>query len=214
MLRTRLEGLLGAHLGRAVAIKELKRFSTGFSWITYGFSIDGAGIDGITELVLRIGPGNGLYAPYSALPQFQVLRALEDSAVPAPRALLWSDDAEVFGDPWFVAEKSAGESPIPWTSHRESDPARRDALGIQFADILGALHSHDWKPADFGGLAAGLTIHNAAVREIDRWEADYHRWALRPHPMMVRRAPLVAVAHAGGVALKHHPRRLPARQFP
>ena len=47
-----------------------------------------------------IGPPYGLFAPYSAMPEFESLSALQSSAVPIPRAFLASDDASLLGAPF------------------------------------------------------------------------------------------------------------------
>lgn len=79
-LRDRLAEYLAEARGRLVAVSPLTRYPSGFSWITYGFEADGA------PSILRLGPGNGLYAPYSAEPEFAAMATLADSAVPTPRA--------------------------------------------------------------------------------------------------------------------------------
>lgn len=185
-IEARLNAFLTAQLGRPVAVSRLRQFPSGFSWITYGFELPSPGIDGITEVILRIGPSNGLYAPYSAEPQFAALRAVQGSGVPAPRGLFWSDDPAILGDPFFLAEKSPGEAPIPWGNEDGLGDAQRQRLGEQFADILGALHAIDWTRTDLAKFGEGATLDNAAARQIDLWEADHRRRALRPQPMLNR----------------------------
>lgn len=183
-LRGKLSDHLAAALGRPVPVSALRRFPSGFSWITYGCTIDAPGIHGCTDLILRLGPANGLFAPYSAKPQHAVLMALEGSAVPAPRSFLWSDDPAILGAPFFLSERSPGDTPIPWGDDPSMTGERLESLGGQFADALGSLHAIDWSGSPMAPEGAGITLENAAHRQIDVWEADYTRWALREHPMM------------------------------
>lgn len=185
-LRDRLERHLASLLGRAAPVRGMTRFPSGFSWITIGFAIDPPGMpDGVTDLILRLGPGNGLFAPYSAAPQHHVLATLAGTDVPAPRVYGWSDDPSLLGAPFFISERSPGDAPIPWGPDGLT-AERRDVLGKQFADILGALHAVAWRDTRLGPLEPGVTCDNAASRQLDSWEANYRRWALRPHPMVHR----------------------------
>lgn len=193
----RLEAMLGGPVERLV------RYPSGFSWITYGFTADLPGW-GRGDYILRIGPGDGLFAPYSAAPQYHSLKLLEGSKVAAPRVHSWSDDFEPLGAPWFIAEKSAGDTPIPWGSEA-MDPATRDALGRQFADQIAELHCVDWRGSDLAAIEAVPDVTSAAAAEIDRWERDYRRWRLKPHPMIHHAlgwlrartpdAPCIAIVH-------------------
>ena len=209
-LTRRLDAHLTDLLGRPVTSHGWKQFPSGFSWTTYGLSIAAPGFDGITELVLRLGPPNGLFAPYSAAPQFEALKAVEGTAVPAPRGFAWSDDAAILGAPFFVAERSPGVTVIPWdesgpkTNGHDGSNARA-GIGEQFADILGELHALDWTRTGLARFGEGLTHENAAARAIAEWENGFRRWALRPHPMMHRvlawvrahqpRAPRLSIVH-------------------
>ena len=104
VLRARLADYLSAQTGPAVTIESLVKFPAGFSWITYGVRL--AGFPQAQDVILRIGPPYGLFAPYSAMPEFESLSALQSSAVPIPRAFLASDDASILGAPFFLCEKS------------------------------------------------------------------------------------------------------------
>ncbi len=210
-LAARFDAHLRSLLGRPVKSAGWKQYPSGFSWTTYGLSIDAPGFGGVTELVLRLGPPNGLFAPYTAAPQFEALKAVEGTKVPAPRAFAWSDDSALLGAPFFLAEKSPGVTVIPWDESKSSGANghhSRRAVGEQFADILGELHALDWTRtglARLAGMAEGLTRENAAARAIAEWENGFRRWALRPHPMMHRvlawlranqpRAPRLSIVH-------------------
>ena len=61
----RLADFLSARHGAATHIAKLKRFTVGFSWLTYGFEASWSqdGIEQRRDLILRIGPPNGIFAP-------------------------------------------------------------------------------------------------------------------------------------------------------
>ena len=182
----RLNAYLSAQLGREIKVGALRRFASGFSWITLGFSIAAPGIvlgnSRVTDLILRLGPSYGLFAPYSAAPQFLSLKAIEGSEVPAPLAYFWSDDPEILGAPFFVSEMVRGEAPIPWGEGDMSDDFRR-SLGEQYTDALGALHNIDWTKSGLAALGEPVTCENAAFLQIQEWEKNFRRWKLRPYPM-------------------------------
>ena len=104
VLRARLADYLSAQTGAAVTIESLVKFPAGFSWITYGVRL--AGFPQAQNVILRIGPPYGLFAPYSAMPEFESLSALQSSAVPIPRAFLASDDASTSGRAVFPLRES------------------------------------------------------------------------------------------------------------
>jgi len=181
-LRARLAGYLQAQTGRAWRVGAFTRYAVGFSWITYGFSAQETG-SAERRLILRLGPPYGLYAPYSAGPQFAALKALEGSHVPAPQAYWWSDDVAILGAPFFVSELVVGSAPVPWTvGANQGFPADyRQRIGAQFVSALAALHCTEWRGH---GFDATVTADNAAQLQLDFWEQAGERWALRPYPML------------------------------
>lgn len=186
-VRHRLHGALADRLGHGVQVGPLTRYTVGFSWITYGFQAAWPGLPAPRPLILRIGPPNGIFGPYRALPEFVTMQRLHGTGVPVPQAL-WADDGtDVFGAPWIISAKVAGEAPIPWTA--DGGPAfaepLRQTLASQFLDALGALHGQDWQT---GGLAAVLPGSQdpaqAALHEIDFWVSRMHDWSPRRWPML------------------------------
>ncbi|WP_029889122.1 phosphotransferase family protein [Polycyclovorans algicola] len=113
LISARLTDYLRTQTDTAWTLGRFTRYAVGFSWITYGFT---AREDGGEEqgLILRLGPQYGLFAPYSAEPQFAALKALEGSGVPLPKVYWWSDDESILGAPFFVCERVAGTAPVPW----------------------------------------------------------------------------------------------------
>ena len=119
-----LAGKIAAYLeqqvGHKVQVGTIRRFPVGFSWLTFAVPVTGLqGGDDTQELILRLGPDYGLFAPYSAGPQVLAMRSLEGSTVPLPRAYWSSDDAGILGAPFLFCEKVSGSAVVPWVSANE-----------------------------------------------------------------------------------------------
>lgn len=184
-LQARIADHLSREVGRRVAVGAIKRFPVGFSWLTFAVPVEGLDDGGPRELILRLGPDYGLFAPYSAVPQVLAMRSLEGSAVPLPRAWWSSDDPAILGAPFLFCEKVAGSAVVPWVSAHEPplDDAYRRSLGADFIDALAALHRVDWTDRPIAAMAHGITAQNAARRNVELYEALIERWAMRPYPL-------------------------------
>src|SRR3984957_20864343 len=84
-LRKRLGDYLGAAAGRPVSVTDVAKFPAGFSWITCAVSL--SGFPDAEEAILRVGPPYGLFAPYSAMPEFEALSALAGGGGSPPRGV-------------------------------------------------------------------------------------------------------------------------------
>jgi aminoglycoside phosphotransferase (APT) family kinase protein len=188
-LRARIEAYLSAQVSGPVRVSGLKRFPVGFSWATYSLEVQpgqGASLPAAT-LILRLGPDDGLYSPYSSVRQFQLLSALVRSSVPTPRVYWHSDDRSILGAPFFFCERVNGRAPLPSVGEPD-DPVRayRDAMGSQFVGALADLHGFDWQGApELADWERGVTLTNTALRQVEVCETDYARWATRPQPAML-----------------------------
>jgi aminoglycoside phosphotransferase (APT) family kinase protein len=175
----RIQRYLSQQLGRAVRIGPVRRFPVGFSWLTFLVPADER------ELILRLGPEEGLFAPYSAMPQMLAMQSLEGSGVPVPRAFWGSDDAAILGAPFLFCEKSEGEAVVPWVAPGDPplEPGLRLRLAHQFIDCLAALHGVDWRVQPIAAMAGDIDEGNAALRSVETWEALIRRWQMRPYPL-------------------------------
>src|SRR5437016_5394530 len=65
---------------------------------------------------LRKDPGVGLLRELSSLEeQFRVIKALEKTAAPTPKAYWYEEDPSLLGGPFFIMERVEGEAPNPWS---------------------------------------------------------------------------------------------------
>ncbi|MGD0720843.1 MAG: phosphotransferase family protein [Roseiarcus sp.] len=187
-LRRRLLAYLGRQVDEVVEVGRLERFTVGFSWVTYGFAAkwvaNGAAVE--RDLVLRIGPPDGIFAPYRAAPEFAALRSLEGSGVPTPKAYWCCDDAEALGAPFFICERVKGAAPVPWSADGGAafDEATRLALADQFVAALAALHGFAWRGTPAAGIEGAVALDQTATAQIDYWAQRMGDWSTRRHPML------------------------------
>lgn len=178
---------MSAQAGTSVAASALKRYAVGFSWMTFGFSASGIpGASGSVDYILRVGSPNGLYAPYSALPQALSSQSLQGSSVPVPKVYWYSDDPVHLGAPFLICEKAEGVAVIPWASEgtKPLEEGYWDSLAVQFVDALAGIHNVDWCKQPIAAMANGITTQNAALKQVEEWEQNIARWATRPFPLL------------------------------
>lgn len=187
-IRAALAGFVRDRTGAPAEIGSLKRFTVGFSWVTYGFRArwveNGRPVE--RDLILRAGPPTGIFGPYRAYPEFVTLRELENSAVPVPRVYWYSDDTAVLGAPFFVCDLVPGQAPIPWT--HDGGPAfdepRRIELGSQFVGALAALHKFAWQDTPVATIDGSKELQRTAVEQVDHWMQLLAGWSPDRIPML------------------------------
>jgi aminoglycoside phosphotransferase (APT) family kinase protein len=182
-MRRRLGEYLSAKAGAPIEIETFERRSPGFSWITYSFvERDRAGRR--RKLILRVGPPNGLFAPYSVLPQVYALQSMANSRVPVPGLVSYSEKGDCLGYPFFICEHVAGDVAAPWLGSGASED-HRSRIVAQFIDILAELHKADWQHLPLRALAdkvaPGERIERAPLAE---WRALISRPLNRYYPLL------------------------------
>lgn len=174
-MRQRLGEYLSAKAGSPVDIETFERRSPGFSWITYSFvARDPSGQR--RKLILRVGPPNGLFAPYSVMTQVYALQSLENSRVPVPGLVGYSQQGEHLGHPFVICEHVAGDVAAPWLGSGATEE-HRSRIVAQFIDILAELHTADWQHLPVRELAAQV----APGERMERAPlAEWRRLVCRP----------------------------------
>jgi aminoglycoside phosphotransferase (APT) family kinase protein len=188
-LQARLQAYLQHLWGEPVRVSALRRFPVGLSWTTIGFTAErGAASTGREKvpLVLRLGDPGGLFAPYTAWPEFMALTALAGvPSLPLPRVYGYSDDQEILGAPFMVVERVAGDTPMPWRgAGPASDASVPQSLANDFADALAALHSFDWKRSELAGLAGNVPPVDVACHQVRHWARHAGLLEGGAHPQM------------------------------
>jgi aminoglycoside phosphotransferase (APT) family kinase protein len=182
-MRERLRNYLSAEAGGPIEVEAFERRSPGFSWLTYSFTACNPSGQR-RKLILRVGPANGLFAPYSVLPQVYALQSMENSRVPVPRLVSYSQEGAVIGFPFFICEHVAGDVAAPWLGSGASEEHRRRIV-MQFLDILAELHTADWEHLPLRKLLAkvppGERVERAPLTE---WRALVSRPLTRYYPLL------------------------------
>ncbi len=137
---------------------------------------------------LRKDPGVGLLRELSSLEeQFRVLKALEPTPAPAPRAYWYEPDASILGGPFLVMEKIEGEVPNPWSKAGKrayAEAAARGTLPRSFVEALATLHNLDWRAAGLDFLGVPGPGRDFARREIAKWEGLARESSPEPQPVL------------------------------
>jgi aminoglycoside phosphotransferase (APT) family kinase protein len=134
------------------------------------------------RLVLRKRPANALPSAHAVDREFRVMRALRDTAVPVPDALLYHDGEDIIGTAFFVMERLDGrvfsDCSLPGVT-----PAERGAMFLAMADTLAVLHKVDWNAV---GLADYGKPGNYYQRQIARWSRQWELSKRRDLPELTR----------------------------
>lgn len=175
---SRLSGWLRTQLPDAtdVRIEGLDRVEFGHSAEMMVLTIVSStgGTEERRDVVLRLRPRPpALLEPYDLAKQFTVLRALEGTAVLAPRALWLEDVGDVLGRPFFVMER------VPGTVYEMEAPQEPEvsARGVRrmcesMAEQIAAIHTVDIAAARLESLDDG---GNHLHREIEHWSSEMQR---------------------------------------
>jgi len=182
-MRRALAHFIAEHSGAQAEVRDLQPLLGGFSYETWRLQArwqDG-GQWREAPLIMRRVPRGGVLEPYDASREFRVLKVLEGTAVPAPRALWLDAQGAVLERPFFLMEFVAGDVPLPWGE--AIAPGQRTAMHEQFTDVLATLHGLDWRALGLEFL--GVPPSDDAVGyHLDRWRATLERVALRPYPLL------------------------------
>ena len=183
-MQDRLARFISEQTGAPAEVQDLARIPGGFSYETWSLRArwsDAAGPHA-ERLVMRRAPRGGVLEPYDASKEFRVLRALEGTPVPAPRALWVEPTGSVLGTSFYLMELVEGEIPSPWD---ESIPAgARAAMHAAFVDALAELHRVDWAAHDLDFLGVPDDPTDPAALELERCRELLGRVALRPYPVL------------------------------
>ncbi|MCB4820268.1 phosphotransferase family protein [Roseicella aerolata] len=129
-------------------------------------------------------PGKLLPRAHEVEREYRIIRALEGSEVPVPRARLLEEDASVIGTAFFVMDNVPGRvffDRVPLAA----PPADRAAIYEDMARVLAALHKVDWRAAGLEGFGkpAGYM-----ARQIALWTRQWEAAKVEEMPEMDRLA--------------------------
>ncbi|MEL7060248.1 MAG: phosphotransferase family protein [Acidobacteriota bacterium] len=180
------------------------QFPSGYSNLTYLLRL------GAQELVLRRPPfGNRVKSAHDMGREFRVLSALEAVYPAAPRPLLYCDDEDVLGAPFYIMERRRGvilRQTLP--PGVELPPVLAGRLCEAFVDQLAALHSIDAEAAGLGDLGRP---DGYVERQVRGWIGRYEKAQTDAWPeldasaaWLIDRLPAVVEASGGVPATLVH----------
>lgn len=160
-------GALADWLGKRLpgeGLPALQRIGGGQSNPTFFVDWGGA------RFVLRKKPeGPILPGAHAIEREFRVLRALEGTEVPVPRALWLEEDAGILGTPFYVMERLEGRV-FEDTNLPGVNPADRRAMYLDMARTLARLHAVRPEAVGLGDYGKQ---GNYFARQIARWSGQY-----------------------------------------
>ena len=168
---------LAAHVDgcRSATKATVRQFKGGQSNPTYWVGVEGAQGEGEgtgdLELVVRKKPpGDLLPSAHAVEREYRVMKALDGTGVPVPKALGLCDDASVIGTPFFVMKHVKGrifwDPTIPEVATNEE----RAAIYRDYIHVLAKLHQVDYAKV---GLADYGKVGGYVARQVDRWSKQY-----------------------------------------
>jgi len=181
-----LLGFLQRRLPDAVDLRlgDISRVATGLSRENWVFDLswaerEDASATHLRPLIVRRDPEGGLLDT-DRTTEFGVLRALEPTTIPAPRALWLDADGSELGRPSLVMERGTGSCDY-FALNGERPLDRRVALAESFADLLADIHLVDWKAL---GLDKVLTNPGADAAQVslDEWSSVLRADQVEPLP--------------------------------
>lgn len=172
------------------SLHNVQRIAVGWSHETWLFDVKYTerGEAKQLGLCLRRDPGNALLQHLSDLgQQFRVLKCLENTPVPSPKAYWFESDPDILGAPFLVMEKVPGECPSPWGRDGlayYAAAAQRGTLPQSFTRALTTLHTLDWRAAGLDFLGVPGPGDDFARREVAKWRELIALSGHGPEPVM------------------------------
>lgn len=148
---------------------QIERISGGQSNPTYFVT------HGEHRLVLRKQPnGEILRGAHAVDREFRVMSALYPADVPVPRPIVFCEDRDVLGTPFYLMERVEGRV-FPDGGLADADPSERPGLWMGLADAMAKMHS---VVPDEVGLGDYGKPGNYFERQLGRWS---RQWEESPH---------------------------------
>lgn len=166
---------------RDIALENLSRSAGGLSrenWSLEASWVDADGKHAHSLMLMRDADGTLLNTERSR--EFQVLKALKDSAVVAPVAHWMDLDGRFLGAPSVVMERMPGTCDY-MILNSDRPLEERLQLAQDFLELLVNIQAFDWRRR---GLAEQLGVPDGppAKAELNHWATEYRRVQIEPHP--------------------------------
>ena len=166
---------------RDICLERLSRAAGGLSrenWSLDASWSDANGQHAHRLMLMRDAAGTLLNTERSR--EFEVLKALEGSAVAVP-VVHWMDpDGRFLGAPSLVMTRMSGSCDYMVLNGSRPLPERLQ-LAHDFLELLVNIQAIDWRVQGLGERL-GVPEISPAETELSHWEAEYRRVQLEPHP--------------------------------
>lgn len=160
----RLEAFLAARLPDFKGPLSVRQFKGGQSNPTYLLQTPTR-----RYVLRRKPPGKLLPSAHAVEREFRVTGALHAQGFPVAAPLLYCDEAEVAGTPFYLMEHVEGR--VIWEPHMpDAEPSERAAVYDAMNAVIARLHSFD--PAALGLTDFGRG-ENYVARQVERWSKQY-----------------------------------------
>ena len=166
---------------RDISLERLSRAAGGLSrenWSLDASWTDAAGHHAHHLMLMRDAAGTLLNTERAR--EFDILKALERSAVPTPIVHWMDPDGRFLGAPSVVMERMPGACDYMILNGTRPLPERLQ-LAHAFLDILVGIHAVDWRALGLG-FRLGVPEGSPSNTELRYWEVEYRRVQLEPHP--------------------------------
>ncbi len=135
-------------------------------------------------MVLRRDLPTGLLDHVPREVEFKILKGLEGSGVPAPRAYYCESDPKILDRPFLIMERMNGNVTQSFQKFGGANLDKRDLIGRQYVEILARLHGLDWQERGYEFLGAPAGPLGYAERELAKWEAIIEEVKQEPEPVL------------------------------
>ncbi len=165
----------------SVAIENFRKMPGGASREIWSFdcAMERGGETSRRAMVLRRDPGAHNIST-NRRHEFMVIRAAFEEHIQVPEVFWVSEDPAVLGSAFFIMERIEGETLARRLLRDDTYARAREVMPAQLAEILAKIHRIDPVKHKLDFLPE--PGDNAALTEVKRYEENFRRLALEPHP--------------------------------
>jgi aminoglycoside phosphotransferase (APT) family kinase protein len=151
---------------------------------TFDLDWDEDGENKNQAMVLRRDFPTGLLDHVTRETEFNILKCLEGSGVPSPKAFYHESDPKILNQPFIIMERVDGVVNMAFTTVAVGNSELRERIASQFVDTLAMIHNLDWRKKGFAFLGEPEEGAGYAKRELDKWESIIDEVSLEPDPIL------------------------------
>ena len=154
-------------------VASLSRIIYGASRDTFAFDIcwEENGAEREQGLVLRRDPPTGLLDHISRQTEFRILKSLEGSGIPVPKAFWCETDPDILERSFIIMERVEGLVTRAFQVVGGSNQSYRRRIAEDFVSILARIHNLDWRDRGLQFLGEPQDSHDYATQTIAEWGA-------------------------------------------